>query len=98
MSSPAYTQSLASFLDNLSALMAQAAETARGLEDTAPDLPPVLQTRHIARHQGVTPQTAWKRAKLGDYGPLMNKPGEPIRIARDSYLRNCRRATQAAEG
>jgi hypothetical protein len=79
--------SLANFLDDLSATLKEAAETARKLRDREADLPPVLHTRHIAAHQDISPTTAWRKARLGEFGPLLSEPGEPVRIAREDYLR-----------
>ena len=78
--------SLADFLDNLSAVLQEAATAARRIGDRTADLPPVLYTRHIADHQGISSTTAWRKARLGEYGPLLSGPCEPIRIARETYL------------
>ena len=82
------TSALANFLEGLSATLKEAAEAARKLHDGEADLPPVLHTRHIAVHQDISPTTAWRRARLGKYGPLLSDPGEPLRLARETYLRS----------
>ena len=80
--------SLADFLHNLGEVLQEAATAARKIGDRTADLPAVLYKRHIANHQGISPTTAWRKARLGEYGPLLSGPGEPIRIDRDTYLRS----------
>jgi hypothetical protein len=88
------SNALADFLDrlagDLSDTLRQAARLAEHIQDPTAALPPVLRTRHIAEHQDISTTTVWRRALAGAYGPLLSGPGEPIRIARDTYLNSLR--------
>jgi hypothetical protein len=87
---PSATVSLASFLDGLSDTLRQAARLAERIPDPEASLPAVLQLRHIAANEDISKPTAWRRAHRGDYGPIISEPGQPIRIARETYLRSLR--------
>ena len=84
------SHSLATFLDELSVTLREAAATARAIDDHEADLPPTLKLRHLAKLERVSTSTAWRKAKLGQLGPLLNGPGQPIEIDRDTYLKHRR--------
>jgi hypothetical protein len=90
---PSATVSLASFLDGLSDTLRQAARMAERIPDHESSLPAVLGLRHIAAYEDISKPTVWRRAHRGDYGPIISEPGQPIRIARDTYLRSLRART-----
>jgi hypothetical protein len=90
------SHSLAAFLDELSATLKEAATAVRTIDDRAADLPPTLRLRHIARFEGWSDSTTWRKAKLGRLGPTINGPGEPIAFDRDTYLHHRRRRVMAA--
>jgi hypothetical protein len=86
------TNSLSDFLNklatDLSDTLRRAARAAERIEDPDASLPPVLHVKDIAVHRRVSTTTVWRKARLGEYGRLLSKPGEPIAIRREDYLRS----------
>jgi hypothetical protein len=66
--SPVQSQSFASLLDTLATTIQEVAAAARAQD--ALDLPPVLTTRDLARLEGQSVTTIWRRAHQGEAGGL----------------------------
>lgn len=79
---------LAACLDDLTVLIGKAAAAAHMLDADPHGLPPIVRTRHIAKYEGISNVTAWRRAKTGKYGPLIGRPGDPIGITRENFLKH----------
>jgi hypothetical protein len=93
------TNSLAGLLDGLSATLKETAEAVRKLHDREAELPSVLKVKHLVELEGWSPSTIWRKAKLGELGPTLSGPREPLRFDRDVYLAHRRRRhKRAAEG
>ena len=100
-----HSQALADLLDGLAATLKETAAAARHLtgNELFDDLPMVLSTRHMARLEGQTVSTIWRRAHQGPSGglpPTIEPPaaGKPLRWYKEAYLAHRRRIAQQGEG
>jgi hypothetical protein len=82
--------SLSTSLKEIAANLQRAAENILSLpiDMDERDLPPVLFVRHVAKYEGWSKATVWRKAHLGLLPPTITPPktGEPLRWDKQVYL------------